>query len=72
MNTDVDRALQELIKNSPPLKLKKRPKEPEPKVVELATSNPDVPLERQRERTSEAQQRLIADEARRLAELEEV
>jgi hypothetical protein len=39
-------------------------------VVTLATSNPDVPLERQRDRIAEAQQRLIADEVRRLAELE--
>ena len=72
MNADVERALQELIKNSPPWKLKKRPKEAEATpVVTLATSNPDVPLERQRERITEAQQRLIADEARRLRELEE-
>jgi predicted nucleic acid-binding protein len=35
-------------------------------VVTLATVNPDVPLERQRDRIVEAQQRLIADEVRRL------
>jgi hypothetical protein len=40
-------------------------------VVTLAASNPDVPLERQRDRIAEAQQRLIADEVRRLAELAE-
>ena len=63
---------EELLKNAPPIKRKVRPEavKPEP-VVTLATSNPDVPLERQRDRISEAQQRLIADEARRLAELEE-
>jgi hypothetical protein len=40
-------------------------------VVTLAVANPNVPLERQRERISEATERLIADEARRLAELKE-
>jgi hypothetical protein len=40
-------------------------------VVTLATVNPDVPLERQRDRIAEAQQRLIEDEQRRLAELAE-
>jgi hypothetical protein len=44
-----------------------RPKAP---VVTLAIANPDVPLERQRERISEAQQRLIEDEAQRLRELQ--
>ena len=62
--------LAELIRRHPQPR-RKKPPEPEPKVVELATSNPDVPLERQRDRISEAQQKLIADEARRLAELEE-
>jgi hypothetical protein len=45
---------------------------PKAKVVTLAVSNPDVPLERQRERISEAQQRLVADEVRRLAESTEL
>jgi hypothetical protein len=40
-------------------------------VVTLAAANANVPLERQRERISEAQQRLIADEEARLRELEE-
>jgi hypothetical protein len=40
-------------------------------VVTLAAANANVPLERQRERISVAQQRLIADEERRLRELEE-
>jgi hypothetical protein len=63
---------EELLKNAPPIKRKVRPEVVKPApVVKLATSNPDVPLERQRERLSEAQGRLIADEARRLAELEE-
>ena len=71
MNTDVDRALEELIKNSPPWKLKKRPEAVKPApVVTLATSNPDVPLDRQRDRIAEATERLIADERRRLAELQ--
>jgi hypothetical protein len=40
-------------------------------VVTLAAANANVPLERQRERLTEAQQRLIADEVQRLAELAE-
>jgi hypothetical protein len=44
---------------------------PRAPVVTLAAANANVPLARQRERISEAQQRLIADEERRLAELEE-
>ena len=44
-----------------------KPKAP---VVTLAVSNPDVPLDRQRERIAEATERLIADERRRLAELQ--
>jgi hypothetical protein len=40
-------------------------------VVTLVVANPNVPLERQRERISEATERLIADEQRRLAELHE-
>ena len=43
---------------------------PKPVVV-LATSNPAVPLERQRERLSAAQRRLIADEEARFKEWEE-
>ena len=61
--------LAELIRRHPQPR-RKKPPEPEAKVVTLATANPDVPLERQRERISEAQQRLIEDEARRLAEEE--
>jgi hypothetical protein len=62
---------EEILKNMPPFK--KRPKKPEPKpepkvIVELASCNPNVPLERQRERISEAQKRLIEDEDRRLKE----
>ena len=40
---------------------------PKPVVV-LASSNPDVPLDRQRERLSEAQRRLIEDEERKFKE----
>jgi SpoVK/Ycf46/Vps4 family AAA+-type ATPase len=40
-------------------------------VAVLATSNPEVPLDRQRERLSEAQKRLIADEERKFKEWEE-
>ena len=43
--------------------------EPKPVVV-LASSNPDVPLDRQRERLSEAQRRLVADEERKFKEWE--
>ena len=58
---------EELLKNAPPIKRKVRPEAVKPTpVVTLATANPDVPLERQRERISEAQQRLIADEQLRL------
>lgn len=62
---------EELLKNAPPIKRKVRPEavKPEP-VVKLATANPDVPLDRQRERIAEATERLIADERRRLAELQ--
>ena len=67
-----DMSIEELLKAMPPWK--KRPKKAEPKseptVVSLASSNPDVPLERQRERLSEAQRRLIEDENRRLKEWE--
>jgi hypothetical protein len=67
-----EKEFEELLKAIPPFK--KRPKKPEPKpepkVVSLASSNPDVPLERQRERLSEAQRKLIEDEDRRLKEWE--
>jgi hypothetical protein len=56
--------LAELIRRHPQPR-RKKPPEAKP-VVTLATANPEVPLERQRERLSEAQQRLIADEQRRL------
>jgi len=66
---------EERLAAMPPFKkrLKKpepEPKVTEPKVVSLATSNPDVPLDLQRERISEAQKRLIEDEDRRLKEWE--
>ena len=56
----------------PPWK-KRKPKlslKPETVVVELASCNPDVPLDRQRERISDAQKQLIEDENRRLKEWE--
>jgi hypothetical protein len=65
--------IQEWIKNSPPLKWKKRPKpaeEPKP-VVALATANPEVPLDRQRERISDATAKLIADEGAKLRQYAE-
>jgi hypothetical protein len=65
-----EKEFEELLKAIPPFK--KRPKKPEPKpepkIVSLASSNPDVPLERQRERLTEAQRRLVEDEDRRLEE----
>jgi hypothetical protein len=69
---------EERLAAMPPFK--KRPKKPEPEpkpepkvtepkvIVELASCNPNVPLERQRERISEAQKRLIEDENRKLKE----
>jgi hypothetical protein len=62
---------EERLAAMPPFK--KRPKKPEPKpepkvIVELASCNPNVPIDRQRERLAEAQQRLIEDENRRLKE----
>jgi septum formation inhibitor MinC len=51
-------------------KAAKEAAKPKP-VVTLATANPEVPLERQRERISEAQRKLIADEERKLQELAE-
>jgi hypothetical protein len=63
---------EEILAAMPPFK--KRPKKPEPKpepkIVSLATSNPNVPIDRQRERLAEAQKRLIEDEDRRLKEWE--
>jgi hypothetical protein len=61
--------LAEIIRRHPQPR-RKKPPEPKP-VVTLATTNPEVPLERQRERLSEAQQRLIADEEARLRQWEE-
>src|SRR5271166_3054451 len=53
--------LAELIRRHPQPRRKKPPEAEAAKpVVTLAVANPDVPLERQRERISEAQQRLIA------------
>ena len=43
---------------------------PRPMVVSLASCNPHVPLERQRERISDAQKQLIEDENRKLKEWE--
>jgi hypothetical protein len=67
-----DMSIEELLKAMPPWK--KRPKKAEPKseptVVSLASSNPNVPLERQRERISDAQRQLIEDESRKLKEWE--
>jgi hypothetical protein len=61
---------EERLAAMPPFKKRKKP-EPEPKViVELASCNPNVPIDRQRERLSEAQRRLIEDEHRRLKEWE--
>ena len=69
-----EKEFEELLRAMPPWK-KRKPKPPEattPKavVVELASCNPYVPLERQRERISDAQRQLIEDENRRLKELE--
>ena len=67
-----EKEFEELLKAIPPFK--KRPKKPEPKpepkIVSLASCNPYVPLERQRERLSEGQRRLVEDEDRRLKEWE--
>jgi hypothetical protein len=67
-----EKEFEELLKAIPPFKKRPKPEpKPEPKVVvELASCNPYVPLERQRERLSEAQRRLIEDENRRLKEWE--
>ena len=70
MSMTQDKRFEELLKRMPPFKKRKPKPEPAPKVVELASSNPDVPLERQRERISEAQRRLVEDEDRRLKEWE--
>jgi hypothetical protein len=52
------------------LKPKKRPPDPPPpeNVVSLATANPEVPLERQRERIREAERKLAEDQWRILQE----
>jgi hypothetical protein len=67
-----DMSIEELLAAMPPWKKRSKKAEPksEPTVVSLASSNPNVPLERQRERLSEAQRRLIEDENRRLRECE--
>ena len=67
-------SIEELLAAMPPWK-KRKPKPPEattPKtvVVSLASCNPYVPLERQRERISDAQKQLIEDENRKLKEWE--
>ena len=64
-----EKEFEELLRTMPPWKKRSKPT-PAAKIVELASSNPDVPLERQRERLSEAQRRLIEDENRRLKEWE--
>ena len=69
-----EKEFEELLRTMPPWK-KRKPKPPEattPKavVVELASCNPYVPLDRQRERISDAQKQLIEDEDRRLKEWE--
>jgi hypothetical protein len=54
--------------------LRPKPKPPvveKPKVVKLATANPDVPLERQRKRIEEQVDQLDADMERKLREWEE-
>ena len=67
---------EERLAAMPPFKKRAKKPEPEPKVTEpkvivsLATSNPNVPIDRQRERLAEAQKRLIEDENRRLKEWE--
>ena len=69
-----DMSIEELLKAMPPWK-KRKPK-PTPalpaaaKIVELVSCNPHVPLDRQRERISDAQKQLFEDEHRRLKEWE--
>ena len=67
-----EKEFEELLRTMPPWKKRSKPPEPKPKtvVVELASCNPHVPLDRQRERISDAQRQLIEDENRRLKELE--
>ena len=69
-----DMSIEELLKAMPPWKKRKPKPTPAPpaatKIVELASCNPYVPLDRQRERISEAQRQLIEDEDRRLKEWE--
>jgi hypothetical protein len=65
---------EEILAAMPPFKKRPKKAEPAPKVtepkviVELASCNPNVPIERQRERISEAQKRLVEDQNRRLKE----
>ena len=67
-----EKEFEELLRTMPPWKKRKPKPTPAPttKIVELASCNPYVPLERQRERISDAQRQLIEDENRRLKELE--
>ena len=69
-----DMSFEELLKAMPPWKKRKpKPTAAAPattKIVELASCNPYVPLDRQRERISEAQRQLIEDENRKLKEWE--
>ena len=57
---------EELVAAMPPFK--KKVVAPEKKVVALATANPEVPLERQRDRIAEAQRKLAEDQWRILQE----
>ena len=69
-----DMSIEELLAAMPPWKKRKpKPTAAAPattKIVELASCNPYVPLDRQRERISEAQRQLIEDENRKLKEWE--
>jgi hypothetical protein len=69
-----DMSFEELLKAMPPWKKRKpKPTAAAPattKIVELTSCNPYVPLDRQRERISEAQRQLIEDENRKLKEWE--
>ena len=67
-----DMSIEELLQAMPPWK-KRKPTPAPPaatKIVELASCNPYVPLDRQRERISDAQKQLIEDENRKLKEWE--
>ena len=67
-----DMSIEELLQAMPPWKKRKPKPTPAPatKIVELASCNPYVPLDRQRERISDAQKQLIEDENRKLKEWE--